>query len=73
MSNSPNEDRLSKKFPEHIARIKQLAKANWLVRDPYNRSPADTLAAAFLWNTTDEGHDFWNDIYENAKKARQQL
>jgi len=33
----------------------------------YSNAPGeDDLAASFIWNTTDEGHDIWEGIYNKG-------
>lgn len=29
--------------------------------------PRNIILMAFTWSKTDEGHDFWNDIYKKAQ------
>lgn len=29
--------------------------------------PRNIILMAFVWRKTDEGHDFWSDIYKKAQ------
>lgn len=59
-----NDEQLAAAYPKQIARIRQLAGAEWMAKSPESRSAPNTLASAFDWWTTDEGGEYWNDLYE---------
>lgn len=52
-------------------------EANSLVRSNYNKtkrivnlmtdSPHGIILRSFIWSKTDEGYDFWYDIYEKVQ------
>lgn len=65
-----NGEQLKKHFPDQFERISELVKAEhkpgWLDKDTEMRSPAGTLAAAFMWAATNEGHEFWLKLHDAA-------
>lgn len=62
-----NRDQLSKHFPEQMPRIETLVGPGWLDGDPEGQHPRDTLASAFIWNSTSEGWDYWNKLCEECR------
>jgi hypothetical protein len=68
-----NGEQLKKHFPDQFDRICVLVaeehKPGWLNKDTDLRSPAGTLAAAFMWADTNEGHDYWQALHDKAQAA----
>jgi hypothetical protein len=56
---------LAKAYPGNIERIRRLAEVGSLQRQATS-SPANELATVFSWYSTDEGWDYWNDLYERG-------
>lgn len=60
-----HEQVLASGYPEQIIRIRELSERKFLIDTLLTRAP-DALACAFLWHDTNEGWEFWNNLYERG-------
>lgn len=62
-----NGELLAQKYPDHVARIRELADDGYMdCQTTFDNDPQYALAGAFDWERTDEGWDFWHDLYERG-------
>lgn len=62
-----NDAQLADAFPKQIERIRKLAEVEFLNHRAECSAPY-TLAAAFDWYGTNEGWDYWNDLYRSGSR-----
>jgi hypothetical protein len=60
-----NDQLLAESYPQQIERIRALSTPKYLAK-PAELSGPNSLSCAFLWHETEEGWEFWNDLYERG-------
>lgn len=68
---------MTPQFKQLVAEIRIIdpKAANWLVRNrnvaKYDMSLwSDTLITLLVWNTTPQGHAYWNDIFDKLNELK---